>query len=338
MATPDIAPTSPTSPTSAAGLSSTAGPTGTGGQERGSPAQDACARPDQDLWAQVVDQWRASGDITEQTAQRAGETLQRFLRRQAALGATRPETFTAEQCADFVHARGLNGRAPEVTTMHARRTALRMAFRTLRELGYEVGDPTVDLVLPPRTSTAARPLTDDEVVLCRTSARLGEAGSASLQRAVIWALGESTAISSEISAIRIRDVDDPEAPRWVRLPGTRRCDPRLGELSEWGTVIVARQIGRLREQRATPTTLLTYKGAGTPGEATAQASVANAIGAVLRYAGLAAEPDVRPASLRNWAGRRLFDAGLPIDQVARRMGCRSLDAAAEDIGLTWRTR
>ena len=307
------------------------------------PATDAANQPvpSQPRWTvlheQVIDVWATSGDFSEQTLQRCGETLGRFLRRQHALGVTNPTAFSTTHCRDFVMAHGLTGRPPEVSTMHARRTTLRMAFRALRELGYDVGDPTLDLPVPPRTGTAARPLTDVEVALCRTSARLGEAGSASLQRAVVWALGEATAVSSEISAIRVGDVDDPVTPRWVRLPGTRRHDPRLGELTDWGTVIVARQLELLREHRAGPGTLLTYKGAGVPGQATAQAAVCNALGAVLKYAGLASEPDVRPASLRNWAGRRLFDGGMPIDQVARRLGCRSLDAAAEDIGLEWRT-
>lgn len=122
------------------------------------------------------------------------------------------------------------------------------------------------------------------------------------------------------------------------MPGTRRHDPRLGELTDWGTAILARQLQLLREHRTGPATLLTYKGAGVPGQAGAQAAVCNAVGAVLKYAGLASEPDVRPASLRNWAGRRLFEAGMPIDQVARRLSSRSLDAAAEDIGHQWRTR
>lgn len=285
---------------------------------------------------QVTGVWAASGDFTEQTLQRCGETLARFLRRQQALGVTDPAAFTTEHCRDFVLAHAVTGRPPEISTMHARRTTLRMTFRALRELGYELGDPTIDLPLPPRSGTAARPLTDVEVALCRTSARLGEAGGASLQRAVVWALGEATAVSSEISALRVGDVDDPATPRWVRLPGTRRHDPRLGELTEWGATIVARQLQLLREHHAGAATLLTYKGAAVPGQAGAQAAVCNALGAVLKFAGLAAEPDVRPASLRNWAGRRLFDAGMPIDQVARRLGCRSLDAAAEDIGHQWR--
>ena len=57
---------------------------------------------------------------------------------------------------------------------------------------------------------------------------------------------------------------------------------------------------------------------------------------MLELSGLAAEPDVRPASVRNWAGRHRYDAGMPLEQVARRMGCRSLDGTAEDLGIDWR--
>jgi integrase len=280
--------------------------------------------------------WAESGDFSAQTLARCGETWSRFVARQQKVGAINPADFTGQQCRDFVTAFGANGQPAEVTTMHARRTALRMGFRALRELGYDVGDPTVDLMLPPKSGTVARPLTDAEVGLCRTSARLGEAGAASLQRAVAWAIGETTAVSSEISAVRIRDVDDHDDPRWIRLPGTRRHDARLGELTDWGATIVKRQLQVLDERSAPPSTPLTYKGGSEPGQAKAQAAVCNALGAVLKFAGLAAEPDVRPASLRNWAGRGLLDAGMPIERVARRMGSRSLDAAAEDVGLHWR--
>ena len=125
----------------------------------------------------------------------------------------------------------------------------------------------------------------------------------------------------------------------MRLPGTRRHDPRLGELSDWGSVIVARQLELLAERRATPATLLTYRGQGVPGEHGAQSAVCNAVGGVLTLAGLADEPDVRPASLRNWAGRRLYDAGMPIEQVARRMGCAQPGLAPPSTSpWTWRVQ
>jgi site-specific recombinase XerD len=284
----------------------------------------------------AIAQWAASGEFSEQTLARCSETVLRFAKRLQAQGVEAPAEITVAHCRGFVDATTVKGSAPELTTRHARRTALRMFFRTLRELGHPVGDPTLDLVLPARTTTTARPLTDPEITLCRASTRMGQAGSGSLQRAVCWALGEATAVTSEISGVRVGDLDDPHEPRWVRLAGTRRHDPRLGELTDWGSTMVARQVALLRERRCTPATLLTYRGHGTPGEAVAQAAACNAVGAVLGLAGLAEESDVRPASVRNWAGRRLYEAGLPIEQVARRLGARTLDSAATDIALTWR--
>jgi integrase len=281
--------------------------------------------------------WANEDEFTPATLDKCGETIRRFGRRLERQGVTHPEQITASHCLGFVNATTRAGQPPELTTRHARRTALRMLFRTLRELGHEVGDPTVDLRLPSRSDTSARPLTDLEVTLCRASSRMGEAGGRSLHRAVCWALGETTAVTSEISAIRVGDVDDRTSPRWVRLPGTRRHDPRLGELSDWGSLIVARQLELLGQRRCTPATLLTYRGQGIPGEPGAQSAVCNAVGGVLSLSGLADEPDVRPASLRNWAGRRLYEAGMPIEQVARRMGARTLDSTAADIALTWRT-
>lgn len=279
--------------------------------------------------------WEASGAFSEQTLLRATETAQRFTQRAARQGASTVSDLTEQVCSAFIAAATLDGRPPELTTRHARRTALRMFFRTLRELGLYAGDPTLDLQLPARTSTAARPLTDDEVTLGRVAARLGAAGSTSLQRAVCWALAEATAITSEITQVRVGDMDSPRAPRWVRLPGTKRARPRLGELTSWGSAVVARQVQVLSQRGAGSQTLLTYRGTGTPGQHVAQAAVCNAIGDVLAAADLADEPDVRPASVRNWAGRALYDAGMPIERVALRMGARSLDATAEDIALRW---
>lgn len=285
---------------------------------------------------QVLHAWREDHGFSPATMDKCGEMLIRFCRRLAAQGVSHPSKITPEHCTGFVHARTSQGQPPEVTTLHARRSTLRMYFRTLRLLGVEVTDPTIDIDLPPRTGTAARPLTDVEVALCRAASRMGDAGGGSLHRAVCWALGETTAVSSEISAIRVGDVDDSRAPRWVHLPGTRRHDPRLGELSDWGSLIVARQMELLSSRHLSPSTPLVYKGQGVPGEPTAQSAVCNALAGVLRLAGLAAEPDVRPASLRNWAGRRLFTEGMPIELVARRMGARSLDTVAVDIDLNWR--
>ena len=216
--------------------------------------------------AAAIGAWRASGDFTEQTLLRSEETARRFARRLQAQGIKDAAAITPSHCQGFVDALTHDGKTPELATRHARRVALRMLFRTWRETDERVHDPTLDLTLPPRTTRAARPLTDAEVTLGRAAARLGLAGSASLQRAVCWALAEATAVTSEISAIRICDLDDPHQPRYVNLPGTRRVDARLGELTDWGAAIVGRQTQLLRERGHPSTTLLTYRGTGTPGQ------------------------------------------------------------------------
>ncbi|MCZ2859183.1 hypothetical protein [Blastococcus sp. VKM Ac-2987] len=288
-----------------------------------------------DAMAAVVAQWRDEWLISEQTMLRATETVGRYVRRLERTGVHRFGQERPEDAAAFVHAPTRAGLPPELATMHARRTCLRMLYRSLRSRGEYDGDPTLDLVLPPRGVLAARPLTADEAALCRLSSRMG-VGARTLRLAVCWALGETTAVSSEISALRIRDLDHPHRPEAVQLPGTSRHDPRTGTLTAWGGAVLVRHLEALHAAGATPDTLLAYRGAARPGGHVGQASVCNALGTVLNLAGLSAEPDVRPASLRHWAGRELFDAGAPIEEVARRLGARSLDSAAEDIALAWR--
>jgi len=85
--------------------------------------------------------------------------------------------------------------------MQLRRSALRLLFRTARELDLLDGDPTVDLVLPSRTNESARPLTDEEVEQCR---RVCLHDLASTRLSVAWALGEATARTSEMRGAEIR--------------------------------------------------------------------------------------------------------------------------------------
>lgn len=234
----------------------------------------------------------------------------------------------------FIAAPTRYGTVPELATQHARRTALRVLYRTARRLTLTGGDPTLDVHLPPRGCRAARPLTDDEITLCRASA-LGACGTGASLRATAWALGEATAVSSEITAVRARDLDDPAHPRQVHLPGTRRHNPRTVDLTQWGSLILRqRATGLLANHDAD--VLLAYGGHAPPGGAKAQASVCNALRHVLASARLLREQDIRPASVRHWAGRSAYDNGSPIEEVARTLGLRSLDATADDIGLDWR--
>lgn len=283
----------------------------------------------------VRHQWDTSSAMTAQTRLRVEEIVSRYTAWSRASGLSSFGDVTPQQARAFVLAPTREGTPPVIATRQGRRTALRLLYRTLRVLGRHVGDPTLDLHLPPKGARPARPLTDDEVALCRITAGLSHGSRASL-RPVMWALGEASAISSEMSMVRLCDLDDPVAPTRVRLPGTYRHAARISPLTDWGRQILTVHAARLLAAGAAPETRLAYSGDATPGGATAQASACNVIREVLRRTGLDAEADLRPASLRHWAGRSAYERGASIQDVALLLGTGSLDTAAQNIHLDWR--
>lgn len=204
---------------------------------------------------------------------------------------------------------------------------LRVLFRVARlQLGFDA-DPTMDVVLPPRSGLVARPLTNDEVALGRSFALHTLVAT---RQPAAWALGEATATTAELPHIVVGDLDldCSNGPR-VWLHGSRKRDERWGYLDDWGALQLQRRASALRG-----TDRLIYQGSNN--EADGQRSCCLAITETLTRTGLAGEPDVRPSSLVAWAGRVVFEETDRIEEVARRLGVRSLDAAARFIAFDWR--
>src|SRR5437773_9439932 len=138
------------------------------------PTRSGCssmtATPSESL-GRVLEELR-SCRLTDQSTHRMTELLVRFtifVDKGLHLGSV--EDITAEHASRFVLAgisKPVGPQRPSVATMHLRRSALRLYFRTLRQIGMAVGDPTQDLVLAPRSCLAVRPLTDDEIVVCHS--------------------------------------------------------------------------------------------------------------------------------------------------------------------------
>jgi len=238
------------------------------------------------------------------------------------------DRVTPQHVKAFVSAPGGDGTAPGVATQHLRRSSVRLLFRIARELGLAAGDPTLDLRLPPRSLSNSRPLTDEEVALCRSSALYS---LSSTRLAAAWALTEATARTAELPHMRVADLDLDR--RRVRIHGSPRTEARWGRLSDWGRVQLERRVRELG-RAAELSTLLVYGGDGSA--ESRQASSCQAIAETLRRAGLGSEPDVRPVSVASWAGALVLANTGRIDLAARALGCRSLDTAARLIGLDWR--
>ena len=177
---------------------------------------------------------------SEATIVRIGSSWTRFgefaaRSRITALANVHPTLATA-----FVRARTSMESQPGTATMHNRRTSLRLLFRTARRLGLAGGDPTLDLVLPPRAVGAYRPLTDDEVELCRDAALWW---MSSQRFAAVWALAEATARGGELGAVRVRDVDLDRQRVW--LSGSKLVEPRNVTLTNWGCDALQRRLATL---------------------------------------------------------------------------------------------
>ncbi len=126
-----------------------------------------------------------------------------------------------------------------------------------------------------------RPLTDDEVALCR-SASLHTLSST--RPSASWALAEATATTSEISLVRCEDVDlEREQRAGFAGAGRRSLD---GESSATGAATRSATRRRL-DERVDRSTALVYEGSGSA--QSRQASACTAISQVMRWAGLGDE-------------------------------------------------
>lgn len=270
--------------------------------------------------------------LTDYTTQRMTELMVRFTSYVEKGHQVRSLADIAEEhVEDFVFASVLTDsrrRRPSVATMHLRRSSLRLYFRLTRELHLHDGDPTIDLVLPPRSSLATRSLTDDEVTVCRSASLHSLTGTA---RSAAWALAEATARTSEIPSIRLRDLDPGRERVWIH--GSNKAEARWGYPTAWGIDQLQRRAESMRRSGAIEDSLLVYQGEGSLHSA--QVSSCIAIKDTLVRAGVDREPDVRPHSVVGWAGTRIFEETGCIGGVARRLGMRSLDGAAKMIDWQW---
>jgi integrase/recombinase XerC len=266
--------------------------------------------------------------LTGQSARRFDEIVARFeLFAQRGFGIEFLDELSPSDVEQFIRAKGSNG-TPSDATMHMRRSSLRLLFRVARtELGFDGGDPTLDIALPPKSGLTARALTNDEVALGRS---FSLHTMTTTRQPAAWALGEATAITAELPYVTIGNLnlDCVHGPR-VWLHGSNKREARWGLLDDWGATQLERRASKLRR-----TDRLIYTGANP--EEDGQRSCCMAISDTLVRAGLAGEPDIRPASLVAWAGCNVLEETDRIEEVARRLGMRSLDSAARFINFDWK--
>lgn len=223
----------------------------------------------------------------------------------------------------FLDAATKTGAAPSVATRHLRRSALRYLFVSLRRAGLVLVDPTSDIQLPARAQRTFRPLTSDEVERCR------HASLATLwvtREPAVWALAEVGATGVEIGDATPWAVSGGQ----VWLGGGPKTDPRSVELTGWGALAIGRRL-----EDATGPWLVA--GHNSESQHSRRSSALESLRKTMRRAGVVG-PDIEPRSVTAWAGRQILDRTGRVEDVAKGLGLRSLDQAADLIDHHWRDR
>lgn len=290
----------------------------------------------QTVVAMVLDRWTAAvhaGALSAQTADKFGLLTARFARFAAAHSVVTARAIDADLVARFIAAQGRSRHGAvsnaAVATMHNRRSALRAFFRTARELGLIIEDPTTAIALPHRTDSVQRPITDEEASLVRLVSER-EHPSRHGSTAALLLAGAHT---SEIGHITIDDLNC--GAKTIYIQGSTKYRSRTVPLNEWALRVLTTRSKYLSDPLPAdePTPVLCT---GTNGsDAHKQARVCVTVREILTRAGLSDDPTIKPSSLTAYAARREFDRTKQIEAAAALIGSRSLDGTAALIGYQW---
>ena len=217
---------------------------------------------------------------------------------------------------------GGRARTPGSSTKRNRLSSLRRAFRSLRQMGYELPDPTIDVVALLDRTLDANVCSDEDIKKLREGAPIGLFDSCN---AALLALAEAGATNGEVKEIRVSYVNLEE--RVVRLPGNARVDERINELSDWGVVVLRERFAHVSGDD--------YVVVNSNGTKVSEASVSQMFRHIAAY-GNVGRNGFNINSVRAWRARRIYQETGRIQDAALFLGHRSLDSAVALIGLEWR--
>ena len=218
--------------------------------------------------------------------------------------------------------RGGRARTPGSSTKRNRLSGLRRAFKSLRQMGYEMPDPTIDVVALLDRTLDANVCSDRDIEKLREGAPTGLFDSCN---AALLALAEAGATNGEIKEIRASDVNLED--RVVRFPGNARVDERINEFSDWGVMVLRERFSFIDGDD--------FVVVNSNGSQASEASVSQMFRLIASY-GNVGRNGFNINSVRAWRARTIYMESGRIQDAALFLGNRSLDASVALMGLEWR--
>jgi site-specific recombinase XerD len=142
----------------------------------------------------------------------------------------------------------------------------------------------------------------------------------------------------ELANVTVDDVDLAGGRFWVHGGGYKCRDRWVPFTDEWCRQAIEQRVAELRAtyEGAAGDVWLVYKPHPTQPTPTRQAEAASSmITRLLQKARLHQPGKTRAESIREWLALKVFEETGSIEQVAVRLGCASLDAAAHLVGYDW---
>jgi site-specific recombinase XerD len=266
-----------------------------------------------------------SHDGERSTRREAARHIMRFRKWCTQNGIADITMVKQEEIEAFVHwpvMMGGRARRPGWSTMRNRRTYMRRAYKAARDLGYEIIDPTIDVVVVFDRTVEVNLCTDDDIERLREGTPVQLFSNTWV---CVIALAEAGAANSEVRTVRASDVDLDEGV--VRLAGNARVDERINPLTEWGTMVLRERLVDLD-----PEDFVVTNG---DDRQCSEATVSQMFKHIANYANLGSR-GLNINSVRGWRAKALYDETGRIQDAALFLGSRSLDSTAQLIGLEWR--
>lgn len=243
------------------------------------------------------------------------------------------------------------GAVASPSTRDLRRSVAVTFFRTCYRLGLWDVNPADALTTVTKPRRHIAPLTSDDVQALKDQADCDRmSGKAPVDAEPGWSKGAPAlalallgAQSGEVGAIRCCDIDLINQVVWAHGGGDRYDDRFLLIDDDWAFTAIATRLAYLFRPHgeAASTLPIAYEPAViTSGTISAlnlrRAAAATLIDKILRDADVKQPGRNRVASINEYVAGRVFSETQRLEAVAARLGLRSLDVAADLVGVNWK--
>lgn len=291
---------------------------------------EAVALVEADWWRQVGNQTISGGIIEAYLRDLVG-----FVAVMTAQGITSVAQVTPNMVLGWCMMPLADGSPSADNSRYRRRSAARSFFETCRCLGIADGNPAKAVEFAGRSGRYVNAFDDASMDQMK---RVSRSTLGDTRTPCALAMITSGGTTRELANVTVDDVDLLADRFWAHGGGYRCRDRWVPFYDDWCRDAIAQRVAELRATYgdAAGDVWLIYKPHPSQPTPTRQAEAASSIITRLLQKARVHKPGVtRAESIREWLALRIFEQTGSIEQVALRLGCASLDAAAHLVGYDW---